>query len=118
MAGSIKLPDNIMKIVRSEAELQGRSISGQVVYWMRIGRAIERSGNFDHSRITAALSGQIVTAELTAEEKLVWLEAFAEKMGAPGPDEEAWFARRRQHGRGVGLDSAGNLVDGKDVDES
>lgn len=110
MAQSIKLADDIMKIVRRESELQSRSIAGQIAHWVRIGRAIEKSGNFDHARITAALAGDIETIALTDEEKDVWLDSFVEKMGQPGPDEDAFFARRRQLGLGVGLDMAGNLV--------
>jgi hypothetical protein len=106
MAQPIKLGDDIMKIVRRESELQSRSIAGQIAHWVRIGRAIEKSGNFDHARITAALAGDIETTDLTDEEKDVWLDGFVEKMGRPGSDEDAFFARRRQLGLGVGLDAA------------
>lgn len=115
MAQSIKLGDDIMKIVRRESELQSRSVAGQITHWLRIGRAIEKSGNFDHGRVAAALAGRLGTAELTDEEKDVWIDSFVEKMGQPGPDEEAFFARRRQLGLGVGLDTAGNLVREDDV---
>jgi len=118
MAQSIKLADDIMKIVRRESELQSRSVAGQVAHWVRIGRAIENSGNFDHSRITAALAGEIETAKLTDEEKDVWLDSFVEKMGQPNSDEEAFFARRRQLGLGVGLDAAGNIVREKAAGEA
>ena len=118
MAQSIKLPDDIMKIVRREAELQGRSVSGQVAHWVRIGRAIEKSGNFDYTRITAALSGKIGTAELTCEEKDVWLDSFVQKMGKPGSDEEARFARRLQRDLGVVLDSDRNVVREKAADDT
>lgn len=37
-------------------------------------------------------------------------DRLIEKMGQPGPAEEAFFARRRKLGLGVGLDAAGNLV--------
>lgn len=110
MAQSIKLGDDIMTIVRRESELQSRSIAGQIAHWVRIGRAIEKSGNFDHARISAALAGGIETTELTDEEKDVWLDSFVEKMGQPGSEEDAFLARRRQLGLGVGLDAAGNLV--------
>lgn len=110
MAQSIKLADDIMKIVRRESELQSRSIAGQIAHWVRIGRAIEKSGNFDHARITAALAGDIETTDLSEEEKDVWLDSFVEKMGQSGADEDAFFTRRRQLGLGVGLDAAGNLV--------
>ncbi|SNT20047.1 ParD-like antitoxin of type II toxin-antitoxin system [Sphingomonas laterariae] len=110
MAQSVKLADDIMKIVRRESELQSRSVAGQIAHWLRIGRAIEKSGHFDHVRITAALAGQTDTSRLTEEEKDVWLDGFVERMARPGPDEEAFHARRRQLGLGVGLDEAGNLV--------
>ncbi|MHA6721208.1 ParD-like family protein [Sphingomonas sp. RS6] len=110
MAQSIKLGDDLMKIVRRESELQSRSLAGQIAHWVRIGRAIEKSGNFDHARITAALAGEIETTALTDEEKDVWLDSFVEKMGQPSPEEEAFYTQRRQHGLGVGLDEGGNLV--------
>ena len=110
MAQSVKLGDELMKLVRRESELQSRSVAGQIAHWVRIGRAIERSGNFDHTRISAALAGEIETTELTDEEKDVWLDSFVESMAEPGPQEGAVFSRRRQLGLGVGLDAAGNLV--------
>lgn len=110
MAQSIKLADDIMKIVRRESELQSRSIAGQIAHWVRIGRAIEKSGNFDHARITAALAGELETTDLTDEEKDVWLDSFVEKLAQPGPGEDAFFIRRRRLGLGVGLDAAGNFV--------
>ena len=110
MAQSVKLGDDVMKFVRRESELQSRSVAGQITHWLRIGRAIEKSGNFDHARIAAALAGKIDTTELTDDEKDVWIDSFVETMQKPGPDEEAFFARRRQLGLGVGLDAGGNLV--------
>lgn len=110
MPQSIKLGDDIMKVVRRESVLQSRSIAGQIAHWVRIGRAIEASGNFNHARINAALAGEIETAALTAEEKDVWLDSFVEKIGKPSAGEDAFFARRRQLGLGVGLDPSGHLV--------
>lgn len=110
MAQSVKLGDDIMKIVRRESELQSRSVAGQITHWLRIGRAIEKSGNFNPTRIAAALAGEISTVELTDDEKDVWIDSFVEKMGQLGLNEEAFFARRHQIGLGVGLDAAGNLV--------
>jgi hypothetical protein len=110
MAQSVKLGDDLMSLVRRESELQSRSVAGQITHWARIGRAIENSGSFDHTRIAAALAGQIETAALTDEEKAVWLDGFTDQMARPGPEEEAFFARRRQLGQGVGLDAAGHLV--------
>lgn len=110
MAQSVKLSDDVMKIVRRESELQSRSIAGQITHWLRIGRAIEKSGSFDHARISAALAGELTTSELSDEEKDLWLDSFVEKMGQAEAGEKAFFDRRRQLGLGVGLDAAGNLV--------
>lgn len=51
MAQSIKLSDEVMALVRREADLQSRSVAGQITHWLKIGRAIERSGTFDHARL-------------------------------------------------------------------
>lgn len=110
MAQSVKLADDIMQTVRRESELQSRSIAGQITHWLRIGRAIEQSGHFNHARINAALAGEVPTGTLSAEEKNVWLPAFLETVGEPGEREKAFYDRRRALGLGVGLDDSGALV--------
>jgi hypothetical protein len=110
MAQSIKLGDDIMQVVRRESELQSRSVAGQITHWLRIGRAIERSGRFDHRRIAAVLAGELEQTALTEEEGEVWLDGFAAQLGRPSPQEERFFAKRRRLGQGVGLDADGTLV--------
>lgn len=110
MAQSVKLNDDLMALIRRESELHSRSVAGQITHWVRIGRAIETSGNFDYARISAALAGELETSKLSAEEKDVWLDSFVEAMGQPGPEEAAFFERRCQLGLGVGLDAGGDLV--------
>jgi hypothetical protein len=99
-----------MALVRREADLHSRSVAGQITHWLKIGRAIEHSGRFDHARITAALEGKLDTAQLREGEEAAWLDAFTEKMGQPSEAEETFFARRQALGRGVGLDAGGNLI--------
>ena len=110
MAQSVKLADDVMAAVRKEAELHSRSVAGQITHWLRLGRAIEQSGAYDHARVTAALDGRLDTVELRDEEAAAWLDAFTERMSAPSTAEQDFFAQRRRLGRGVGLDAAGNLV--------
>lgn len=114
MAQSVKLADDVMALVRREADLHSRSVAGQITHWLKLGRAIERSGNYDHSRITAALDGAIDTTDLSQDEEAGWLDAFTDRMGRPSQEEEAYFARRQRLGQGVGLDAGGNLVYAKD----
>lgn len=114
MAQSVKLGDDVMALIRREAELHSRSVAGQITHWLKLGRAIEQSGTYDHTRITAALEGRLDTTELRAEEETAWLDAFTEKMGQPSQAEEAFYAGRQALGRGVGLDVGGNLIYAKD----
>lgn len=110
MAQSVKLADEIMALVRREADLHSRSVAGQITHWLRIGRAIEHSGRFDHARITTALEGKLDTTELREGEEVAWLDAFTEKMGTPSDAETSFFAERQSLGQGVGLDAGGNLI--------
>jgi hypothetical protein len=110
MAQSVKLADDVMALVRREAELHSRSVAGQITHWLKLGRAIENSGTYDHARITAALEGRVDTTQLHEAEEAAWLDAFTEKMGRPSETEEAFHARRQVLGQGVGLDAGGNLV--------
>ncbi|MFW8634423.1 hypothetical protein [Cribrihabitans pelagius] len=61
-------------------------------------------------RLTDALEGRLDPCELTDEEHAAWVKAFNNLMGEPGPEEEAFFARRRKLGLGVGLDDEGRLI--------
>lgn len=110
MAQSVKLADEIMALVRREADLHSRSVAGQITHWLKLGRAIEQSGAYDHVRITAALEGQLDTVELRPEEDAAWLEAFTTRMAEVPAAEAQFFARRARLGQGVGLDAGGNLV--------
>lgn len=110
MAQSVKLSDDIMALVRREADLHSRSVAGQITHWLKLGRAVEHSGAFDHARITAALEGALDTTELREEEEAAWLDAFTTRMAEPSAAERTFFAQRRVLGRGVGLDAGGNLV--------
>jgi hypothetical protein len=110
MAQSVKLADDVIEVVRREAKLHSRSVAGQITHWLRLGRAIEQSGAYDHERVTEALDGRLDTVDLREEEAIAWLDAFTEKMSAPCAAEQEFFAKRRKLGRGVGLNAAGNLI--------
>lgn len=111
MAQSVKFADDtLVDDARVMAELQSRSLAGQITHWARIGRAIERSGRFDHVRLSRVLAGEAETTALTLEEKAVWSERFLAKMSEPGPAEEAFFAELRANSNAVGLDASGKLI--------
>jgi hypothetical protein len=111
MAQSVKFADDtLVDDARAVAEIQSRSLAGQITHWARIGRAIERSGSFDHVKLSRVLAGELETTVLTPAEKAVWSERFLAKMAEPGPGEEEFFAELRNSGKAVGLDSSGNVV--------
>ncbi len=111
MSRSVKFADDaLIEDARAMAEIQSRSLAGQITHWARIGRAIERSGCLDHAKLARVLAGELETTALTAEEKALWSDRFAAKIAEPGPDEEAFFARMRKSGRAVGLDAGGRIV--------
>jgi len=107
---SIKISDNEMVYLREEAKLSSRSIAGQVEHWLRIGRAIEKSSVFNYQQIRDALSGLTSPDELNAEEQSVFFEEFSDSMWDVTPEQEDYYAERRQSGKGVGLDENDNLI--------
>jgi hypothetical protein len=110
MGQSVELSEDVMALVRREAEHRRRSLASQVTHWVKLGRAIEHSGAYDHAHITAALAGRLDTAKLSEAEEAAWLDAFTDRMAQCSNAERDFYARREVLGQGVGLDAAGNLV--------
>ncbi len=97
MTKSVKFDDDaFIQDARTHSEKHNRSLADQIMYWARIGRAVENSDDFDEAKVSRALSAQLETTALSAMEGAVWLERFTEKMGKPGPDEEVYFANMRK----------------------
>ncbi len=110
MAQSIKISDEEMGLLREEARISSRSIAGQAEHWLRIGRAIERSPSFSYQRIRDTLSGLTSPDDLSADEQEVFFDEFADAMWQETPEQQAFFAERRESGLGVGLDENDKLV--------
>ena len=110
MAKAIKIADEEMALIRREAQLSSRSLAGQVAHWMRIGRSIERSPDFSYTQVRQALAGRLSPDRLTGLEQAVYVDLLMSETGKPTAEQRQHFARRRQAGLGVGLDSAGNIV--------
>jgi len=111
MAQSIKISDEEMQLVRREAKLSSRSIAGQITHWMRIGRSVERSANFNYADVRDALEGRRTPDELTGEEQELFIEELLQLASMPTPEQETFFAERERLGLGAGLDPDGRLVE-------
>lgn len=59
MARCVKFSDDaFIEDALAESKRHGRSLSGQIVQWAKIGLAIEKSGNFDYTKISRLLAGE------------------------------------------------------------
>lgn len=56
----------------AEGARQSRSAKQQLDHWARVGRAVSAQQTAARQRVEAALSGQLDTGELTAEEGMVF----------------------------------------------
>ena len=110
MAESVKISDEEMALVRAEADLNSRSIAGQITHWMRIGRSIESAPEFSYAHIREALSGTRSPDKLSGEEQAVYLDELLEAVSGETPEQSTFFKARQEKGLGVGLNEAGELT--------
>ena len=106
---SVKIADDLIAILRDDAERESRSLAGQVEHYIRIGRAIARSPDYDHHRVEDALSGGMEIHELSLEEQEAFFAEFASLMEKQGGSHRYW-EDRQQRGLGVGTLADGTLV--------
>ncbi len=118
MAQSIKISDEEMELVRREAELSSRSIAGQVTYWMRIGRSIERAPEFNYDHIREVLEGRRSPDVLSGEEQAVYIDELLAAAAEETPEQAAFFQERREAGLGVGSDANGEIVTQKSAEKA
>lgn len=109
----VRVSASTMKLARAEAALAGRTLSGQVDYWARLGRAVEHSPAFNHVRVRAALAGKLDADTLNDAESEAYFAGLGEAMETqPTASGQAFWDRLRAEGGGVGLDETGRLVRG------
>ncbi len=92
MAQTIKISDSVANILREEATLNSRSIAEQAEHWLRLGRIIENSPNFNYQRIKEVLNAETSPDELNAQEVDVYLMMFMEDLRESTPETDAAYA--------------------------
>lgn len=115
MAETIRISDSeFYSSVKSTAVIQTRSIGDQALHWMKIGKAIEESANFDYKHVQAALTGSLSVDDLSAEEQAVFMDDFDEALNSNLADD---FAKHFENLKGVdnfhGMDDNGNIISEK-----
>jgi ParD-like antitoxin of type II bacterial toxin-antitoxin system len=107
---SIKIPAPEMALVRAAATLQNRSVSSQVVHWIRLGQAFERDPNVGFGRVEQALKAQISVDDLNGVEQEAYFDQFEDAMWTPTPQERTAFTELVMKPGAVGLDENDLLV--------
>lgn len=88
MPSAVKLSDDLVAAARHQSKIWSRSMTQQIEYWARIGRAIERSGAISHDRVAKALAAQLAFDSLGAEERMAALGLLERAVVMPHGDRE------------------------------
>lgn len=110
MAASIKLSDDMIALLRRESAIANRSLAGQAEHWITLGRAIERSPEFDYTRVRAALAAELSPGDLSEAEQTAFFDEFGRHMDSLDKDYATINAERRRKGLGVGDTENGQLA--------
>lgn len=72
-SSAVKISPELAEAARQESAISARSMTQQIEYWARIGRALERSPSVSMSRVRAALKASLDYDALNADERAVVL---------------------------------------------
>ena len=114
MSSPVRISDEEMAEVRRAAQLNQRSISAQVEYWVKLGRAAERSPGMTMSRVEAALRGlqPINEIELTEAEQDDLLMRVGE--GPMSAETQAFYQSLLEDDLATGTDENGEWIGVRD----
>ncbi len=111
MAKSVKVSDEIFEEARSEAKAMKRSITGQVEYWVDLGRTLESSKALDLGQVRDVLKGRGTVHELTPAEDALYLELLGRELESlDGSDTTLIEELEAGHHPVSGEDADGNLT--------
>ena len=88
---TVRLDEETYDAVLTASKIHTRSVSKQIAHWVSLGRIIERSSEFDMSRVEAALTGKLPMDDLTALEAAVHIEKFHEYMREPSEEVDKFY---------------------------
>jgi hypothetical protein len=70
---AVKVSKELLASARQESAVWSRSMTQQIEYWARLGRALERSPSVNLSRVQAALQAQVAFDDLNGDERALVL---------------------------------------------
>jgi hypothetical protein len=95
----VKLPDDLVRVARAEAEATSRSLTAQVEHWARLGRAVESALLHEDALALKRTGGDVRSAfagERKREAVLALLDAIA-----GSPERSGVAARVRRSAKAV-----------------
>lgn len=116
---SIKISNDEMIYVAKEAAIQNRSIGGQAEHWIRIGRAIETSPQFNYDNVRKALQASVSIDDLSLEESELYHEELSASFKIDDAKEQKPLDSKKHTADGnfTGLDEEGRLWGYNDTGE-
>jgi len=111
MAIAIKINEDIAAAARAEADLMSRSMTEQVEYWARIGRALERLPGVSLDRVREVLAAEREFDALSADERALALGALESATFNPKGDRELQREKRKARQPYTVLDDDGRVVE-------
>ena len=85
---AVKLNEELIEAARTESAVRSRSMTQQIEYWARIGRAVERTGAISQDRVRAALVADIAYDELGTAERMAVLGQLERAVFHPNGDSD------------------------------
>jgi len=73
---TIQLSDEVMNDVKKAANIQRRSMDDQAEFWLRLGRLVETSPQFNYEKVREALQGLVNPDDLSVDENELYNIGF------------------------------------------
>lgn len=111
MATALKINDDIAAAARAESRLAQRSLTQQVEYWARLGRALERMPGVSMDRIRRVLAAETDFDTLSADERALALGALETLTFNPAGDRALKRDKKAAGQAYTTLDEAGRVIE-------
>lgn len=111
MSVAIKINDDIAAAARAEAELMNRSMTEQLEYWARVGRALERLPGVSMAKVRAVLNAGRDFDDLDTDERAVALGMLETLTFNPKGDRGLQREKSSAGQSYTVLDDAGRVVE-------
>ena len=107
---AVKISSELLASARQESAVWSRSMTQQIEYWARLGRALERSPSVSISRVQAALQAQLEFDDLNADERALVLGRLEAMVFDPRGDGALQRELREAGHAYTAMDEKGVLV--------